>query len=363
MRPLALSIALLAGCSHTDAFVGADPPLADEPFAAGSPTRLTYDPGMDLFPSWRHDGESLVYSYQPPERDDHDRCIAVMLASAGTRREVCYAAVDGATRTDALEWPALDQAGNLIFTHYISAIGDRIPDRGSLRIGTLDAPFDGRVLLTLPNGVGATGFTRIGQTEWSGADEFLFVAQDYLMLGNLANGNKKDTTYIGLGIIRGTLSSSGVSFAAVAGTDSATGFTRSAAGDTIYFSRYQDTRLYAVPATGGARQVVFTAATSGDGWVLRDPTRIGTRVAVVVARLDQLAQPRGLLPGTRVEAVRPGFPGAEPIFEPPVGGGIGHISASASRCRLVVESRRPSALSWTTDLEARCAVGGPTCAC
>ena len=164
MRLAATCLVLVAACAHTDGIVGTDPPSADGPFADGPIVRLTYDPGMDLFPAVTSAG-LLIYSYQPTERPDRDRCIGILPASGGTRIGICHDAVNGDGLTDALEWPALDDSGALLYSHYVSGIGDRIPNHGALRLGSANAPLSGRTLLTLPNTVASTGFTRIGQTE------------------------------------------------------------------------------------------------------------------------------------------------------------------------------------------------------
>lgn len=232
MRRIAAILALLYACGHSDGYLAVDPTSSDGPFVGGPIVRLTYEPGMDLYPSWSPDGSLLVYAFQPAGRADHDRCIGVLPGTGGTRVEHCYNAIDGDRRTDALEWPAVGAGGALVYTHYVSDIGARIPERGVLRLGTLDEPLRGGPLMTLPATVGAVGFTRIGQTAWNAPGRFLFVAQDYLMLGNIANGNKKDTTYVGVALVQATLTAGGAQFSVVPGTDSATTFVLSPAADS-----------------------------------------------------------------------------------------------------------------------------------
>ncbi|MEO5826707.1 MAG: hypothetical protein ABIR59_12525 [Gemmatimonadales bacterium] len=358
------AILLLSACSHSDGYLATDPGTSSEPFIDGPIVRLTYEPGMDLFPSWSPDGSRLIYTFQPAGRADRDRCIGILPRDGGTRTEHCYNADDGDRRTDALEWPALGAEGSLLYTQYMSGIGDRIPDRGLLRLGTIDDPFAGISLMTLPATVGTTGFTRIGPTAWTGPGRFVFVAQDYLMLGNIANGNKKDTTYIGLGLVQAIVTPGGAQFSVLPGTDSASTFVISPNADSIYFTRYQDVRLYRVPIAGGARETVFTANVPATGWLVRDPVRLGSRTAIVVARLDQDAQPRGILAGTRMELLTEAMTSSQVVLIVSGGQGIGAIIARPGDCSVVTESRRAQGISWTTDLESRCLGGStPSCGC
>ena len=363
MRRLPLLLLLAAACGHSEPFAGPESSSSDEPFSPGAPIRLTFDPGMDVHPSWSPDGESLAYTFQPTDRNDADRCIGILPAGGGTRRGFCYDAADGFARTDALEWPAISSAGSIIYSHYISGVGDRVPDRGTLKVASIDAPIPGRVVLTLPNSLGGVGFIRTGQTEWLDDEHVIVAAQDYLMLGNIANGNKKDTTFIGVALLRGTIAASSASFAVIAGTDSATGFAISADRAQIYFTRYQDARLYRVPIAGGTPEVVYTALPNGSDLLLRNPTRLGNAIAAVVARFDQTPQPRGLLAGTRVERIVPGSPTSELLFTPDNGRGIGAIAAKPGSCLIALESRRSQGIAWTTDLELRCAGTTGGCSC
>lgn len=369
MRPLLLSIALLTACTHSDAVVGADPPPADVPFDGGHPRRLTFDAGMDLFPSWSPDGQRIAFSFQPPGRADYDRCIGILPGSGGTRRDICYSGFDGNGRTDALEWPVIGEDGALLYTQYFSDIGTRVTGGGALRLATLAEPLPGRVLLTLPKAMGPISFNNIGTTRWLNANRFYFVPQAGISRGSHANPNKKDTMFVGVGLIRGDLVNGQATFTLLAGTDSASGFDFSAGRDTIYFTRQHETRLYAMAEAGGPVSLVYDKPSLlVDSTMLRNPTRVGNRIAMVFDRWDVITGPqgvpaRGLMPGIRLELVRPGLPGSEVVFTPSLGQGIGAIAAAPGRCEIVFEARRPQQLSYTTDLYSICAGSGAGCAC
>ncbi len=368
MRLRATLLLVLTACGHSDAFVGADPETYDIPFATGQPVRLTYDAGMDLFPSWSPDGRTLAYSFQPKGLADFDRCLGIMATGAGTRRDVCYADFDGTDRTDALEWPAIGPDAQLLFTQHFSDVETRFPAGGTLRLGTVDAPLPGRVLLTIPTTIGPIGFNSIGTTRWASASRFYFVPQSGLSRGSHANPNKKDTIFVGVGIVRGDLTNGAPTFTFMAGTDSASGFDFLRSGDSIYFTRQHDFRLYAMPVSGGPATVVYTADVPGGEWMLRNPTRIGNRIAVVLAAWDIVTgpggvPPRGLIPGTRIELVRPNIAGSEVAYTPPAGSGLGVIAAPPNRCEIVFEARRAQQISFTTDLYSLCVGSGNGCAC
>ena len=143
--PLALLGALLA-CAHTEAAESTGPTALDGPHAAATPTRLTYEAGMDHVGSFSPDGATLLYAFQPAGRADRDRCLGLMPATGGTRTEICDEAVAHRNSTDAFEHPALNDDGALLYGAFTSTVGAPLVSSGELR---LDAPPPGRYLLTL----------------------------------------------------------------------------------------------------------------------------------------------------------------------------------------------------------------------
>ena len=366
-RLFALTL-ILSACGHTDAFVGDEPPAATEPFGLSVPARLTFDAGMDQFPSWSPDGRSIAFSFQPMGRPDYDRCIGILPSTGGTRRDICYTAADGNNRSDALEWPAIGPDGSLLYTQYYSDVGTRLTDGGALRLATVADPLPGRILLTIPNVIGPINFNNIGTTRWATATRFYFIPQSGLSRGSHANPNKKDTMFVGVGIARGDLVDGQAVFSMIVGTDSASGFDFSRNGDSLYFTRQHEPHLYVVPSSGGSATRLYTATDAGDMWSLRNPTRVGDRIAVVFAKWDLVTgvngvPPRGLIPGSRLELIRPGTPGSEIVYTPTPGNGLGAIAAAPDRCELVIEVRRPQQLSFTTDLYSLCLGQGGSCSC
>lgn len=131
-------------CSHSPT-TGTVPYTPDDaPLTATAPVRLTYDPGIDAFASFSPDGATMLYAFQPRDRDDHDRCIGFMPAGGGSREEHCDNTGIGAARTDALEYPALNSRGELLYARYASAIGDFIPNTAevSLQLATFSVGRD-----------------------------------------------------------------------------------------------------------------------------------------------------------------------------------------------------------------------------
>ena len=64
LRRLLSCVALAtAACSHEQPFETPDTGTG-QPFAPGTPTRLTYNPGGDYRAAWTADGSSFLYSWQ-----------------------------------------------------------------------------------------------------------------------------------------------------------------------------------------------------------------------------------------------------------------------------------------------------------
>lgn len=385
-RSAALGLgALLAACSHSEPFVTGAPPGLDGPLVAGAPIRLTYNDGVDLVASFSPDGASLFYAFQPFKppapavlsRPDVDRCIGIMPPGGGTRSEICRDDAAGLDSTDAFEQYAVGSGGMVLYGSYASRIDAPVVNTGALRLGTIDNPYPGRVLLTTPNFIGGFSFDHFGPIRWLSATSFLVQVRDHPAWGNPYNDAKLDSFPLGVGILRGELSGTGATFSAVPGTDSATGFDFSVAKDSIYFTRLDDARLYRLALAGGNREVVYTES-GANRRILRDPVRIGNRIAVIgqdyqqrlTFRINPPEPPYGLKPGSIVRAVGPGV-GAVTTLVAATGdyhfqgqlAAFGAMAASPDGCRLVIEHRIVYLLTYTTDLYSYCLGTGGGCTC
>ncbi|MES2304178.1 MAG: hypothetical protein V4558_01650 [Gemmatimonadota bacterium] len=383
-RALAMTLLTLTACGHSETFVTGTPPGEEGPLLAGAPTRLTYSDGVDLVSSFSPDGKSLLFSFQPFKplppvvlsRPDVDRCIGIMPASGGTRNELCRLNTAGLDSTDAFEHAAVGGDGSLLYGAYASTVGALIVNTGALRLGTLAAPYPGRVLLATPTVTAGLSFDHFGVIRWASPTTFFVEVHDQTVFGNPLNEVKSDTFALGVGILRGDISGNGAVFTAVAGTDSASGFDLSTAGDSLYFTRLDDVRLYSVPVAGGTRRVVYTEPNVPARRIVRDPVRIGGRIALVAQNYQQRNTikwpdpPLGLAPGSTIKLVGPGD-GVVSSLVATTGdyytlgalAAFGAMAASPDGCRLIVEHRIVQKFSFTTDLYSYCLGNNGSCTC
>ncbi|MES2124721.1 MAG: hypothetical protein V4503_08560 [Gemmatimonadota bacterium] len=377
-------LALVGACGHSEPFVAAPVNEGDGPFGVSQPVRLTYNQGMDHLASFSPDGKTLVYAFQDrlalppaiPYRPDVDRCIGWMAAGGGVRHELCRPDVVGLDSTDAWEQASVGPDGALLYGEYTSAIRSLTISRGALRLGTLENPWPGQVLLGTPNVVGGFSFDHFGAIRWASPTTFFVQVHDQTLIGNPDNETKIDTIALGVGILRGDLSAGGAVFTPVAGTDSASGMALSAGRDSIYFTRLDDAALYVVPASGGARRVVYSEAGASPRVILREASRVGERIAVVRQQwqtreaIKYPDPPYGLKPGSVILLVRPSDGTSSPLANvsgaPRIQGSaaaFGAIVASPDGCRLVVEHRIVQGFTFTTDLYSYCLGPSGQCVC
>lgn len=384
---VSLAIAVVvacAACQHSTPFAGETPPTSDGAFSVGAPVRFTFDNGMDQVGSFSADGTMLLYAFQPklplpplvPARPDVDRCIGLLPANGGTRREICRDDFAGLDSSDAFEHAALGADGTLLYGAYSAPIRGLLTSSGTLRAGSLSQPYPGRILLTTPTVTAGLSFDHFGVIRWASPTTFFVQVLDQTLIGNPYNEVKSDTLQLGIGILRGDLSATGVVFTAVAGADSASGFDLSIAGDSLYFTRLDDASLYVVAGTGGTRRVVYSLASAAPRTILRDPTRVGGRIAVVRQDYQQRATlkfpdpPWGLAPGSRIELVRPSD-GTATLLASATGNrnsegalaAFGALLGSPDGCRLVVEHRIVQGFTYTTDLYSYCLGPAGQCSC
>lgn len=368
----------LAACGHSDPAGGADLPVVEGPHAAAVPTRLTYDGGMDQVAGVSTDGGTLLYMFQPEGRADRDRCLGFMPIEGGTREEFCDDAAAEADRTNSLEMPALDADGRLLYAEYTSAIGAPLPSGGALRLATRASPGTARTLLVLPATIGTLGIDHIGTMRWRSATTFYVNVGLRTLVGNSGNPNKKDTLVVGLAIVRGDLTETGATFTPIAGSEGATGFDFSVAGDSLYLTVEESPSLFAIAIEGGARRTVYTEPRLLDSaMVVVHPVRTAAGLLVVRemkqdrarlgVRFPPVPPPLGLMPWSGLRVIRPD--GSTTLLAnmtaQPLSGGLvafGRLVAPPGGCAVVAEHRYVRDLSFTTDLYRYC-VDGTTGSC
>ena len=268
---------LFAGCDHTPPFAGgAPPPLG--PRGSGSPLRVTYNLGTDLRPIWQADGSGFVYAAQQVDRSDLDHCLARIAAAGGSvLQQICDGGPQGDDSITAFQAGAVTTAGALA---YVRARAPLVPPTAApltleLRLGTLQSP-DGVLLrafpYTAPSGRLHEGLQWL---QWLSPSRLVFLAER-VAYEAACNGCPLDTLRIGLEVV--TLDAPSGALTAVAGTDSATSVA-AVGGDTIYYTRPDDSRVLRRVLSTGAVTVAFDF---GSGTRVRDVTVAGARLAAVL---------------------------------------------------------------------------------
>lgn len=329
----------VSGCGHSDPY-GIAVPTLEEPLSTTAPIRLTFDAGMDRFATWSVDQQRIWYSFQPPEREDGDVCLASMPATGGTRAEYCPASSAQASVRDAYERATPGPNGQLIYGRYTSEIGMLTLYTGAIDLATVDAPLAGRELLSLPNNIGGVGFNHVGRIHWLASDHVILVAEDETVIPHCISCAKRDTIFVGLALLDGRITPTGATFSVIPGTLGASDFAISAAGDSIYFTQSEDpdnftgrsATLRRLPVAGGVAQAVFSSVGT-----LYSVTRAGSRFLLAirnqVVTLD-LASGNTLAVAANNVAAR----------------GYGTVTATTDGCRVLAEVARPSGLTFTTDV-------------
>lgn len=325
-------MASVAACSHSAPFAGEENPGVDGPFSTTALVRLTFDAGMDRYPTFDVDNQSFWYSFQAPGRPDGDRCLATMAAAGGVRHEHCLDDNAGQTRRDAYDSPTPGPDGQLAYGRFQSLISAFFPASGALMLATTADPLNGRSLLTTPNNIGGVGFNHFGRIRWIAKDKLLVLIEDQTVVPHCIGCVKRDTVIQPYGILGGTITATGATFALIPGTNGASDFFTSAAGDSIYFTNGD--LLQRLPTAGGTPVTVFTNST-GVGSVARVP---GGMIFITSDGRIRLAD---FTAGTSVELVNRLELTAL---------GFGAIDASSDGCRAVVEVRKSFDVTYTTDL-------------
>lgn len=287
-----VAVALLAACDHTAPF---DPPGAPNPGPRGSgnPIRVTYNPGLDLRPSWLPDGSGFFYTLQRTDRDDGDRCLALMASGGGTVQEqICDRAITSDDSIATFESAAMASGGRFA---YMRASTPLVPPTVAprtleLRLGTRAAP-TGAIVRSFPyTALSGRVHQGLSSLRWVGS-QLVYLAEE-VRYERACGGCPLDTLRIGIEVVTIDLSTtvplivpgtSGANSVAVAGSD------------TIYYVRDSNTVIERQALSSGTVTAAFDF-----GEPVRDVTAGGGRLAAVTGRgFLWLVQPgAGALPLT-----------------------------------------------------------------
>ncbi|HEV8304855.1 MAG TPA: hypothetical protein VGQ25_07850 [Gemmatimonadales bacterium] len=280
--PLALlAAALLAACDHGAPFVPRDY-RPDGPFDPSSPTRLTLNLGKDRGPVWLPDGTAILYSVQRFDRADHDHCWAVLPPGGGTiRRYACRTTAEDDS-LNVFEEAALAADGRLAYVRAGSGLllGPPLaPGAQALVLATLANPNDARVLLNIgylaPSGRVHQGVSHI---RWLGPDRLVFVGEN-VTYPRPCSACSADTVRTGIEIATLDLAAQSPVLAVVSGTDGASSVAPGVTGDTIYFTRNGDSRVYRYAFSSGQTDTIYDFGGAG---IARDLALTNGRLLAVV---------------------------------------------------------------------------------
>jgi hypothetical protein len=240
---LAFVLAVTA-CGHTAPF-SSNEGGSSGPLIPGDPAQLTFSPGADLIPAWLPDGSGLAFTAERRDRADHDRCLAFMPRDGGTiSRYVCstVAADDTLNVYDEAAFQGDSVA-------YVQASTERFlpglgPDRQSLVIAPTLSPNASRALQTIPftTSWGAT-YDAISHVAWLGPGRLAFIGE-HVTFPRGCSSCVPDTARIGIGIVIADIGAGALTLTRMPDGDSASSLAPSANGDTVYFTRNNDTRVF-----------------------------------------------------------------------------------------------------------------------
>ncbi len=277
MKRIAVFAAALLVACHQQPLVPADTGT-NQPFQSGFPRRLTYNPGDDRTPSWLPDGSAIIYSSEREDRRDHDRCLAVIAPSGGTRlAEYCPSAPVEDDSTNLLESPAVAPDGQIFYHLVTSWIGQQKLGESALMLGSAANPVYARLIQRLPY-TASNGriHSSIRLPAWTAPGHLVYLAE---MLWYEGSTFYPDTFFTGEDVMHADLTGPTPVLTPVPGTDYASSVAVAADPDTIYYTLGGDSVVYARSMGGGGVVPVYNF---GSGNIVRDAqVRNGVLVAVV----------------------------------------------------------------------------------
>lgn len=280
-RVVLLAAVLLAACEHSAAFPPGDYG-PEGPFDPSLPARLTLNPGTDVGPTWLPGGVGILYSVQRLDRPDGDRCFAVLPPTRGViSRYVCRTTTANDS-VDVFEEAALAPDGRLA---YVRVSSRRLPappvspDAQALLLATLDDPNDARVLRTIaytaPSG---RIHQAVSHVAWLSPTRLVYLGEA-VSYPRPCSSCAPDTVRTGIEIVTLDLAPPSPVLAVVSGSDGASSVAVGATGDTIYFTRNGDSRVYRYAFATGQTDTVHDFGAAG---IARDLALANGRLLAVV---------------------------------------------------------------------------------
>lgn len=276
-------VGALTGCSHSEPFTsGTYTP--GQPYSPSAVSRLTFNPGTDRTPAWLPDGTGILYSLEREDRPDLDRCLGLLPPRGGTlRRVICNTAALADDSVDSFEWPAVAPDGRLAYVRAAASLQpfrSLAPDVEAIVLGTLDQPLAIREVQRIgyPAPTGRV-HGAVSHLAWLNATTLVYLAE-YLAYPEACPGcTTSDTLKWGIEIATLDLSGTTSLIAIVPGTAEASSVAVGATGDTIYYTKNGDSRVYRYAFSSGQTAIVHDFGAAG---IARDVRVQRQRLVAVV---------------------------------------------------------------------------------
>jgi hypothetical protein len=282
-----LLAAAVVACEHTAPFApGVYTPSG--PFGTGTPLRLTYNPGTDLAPTWLPGSEGggggggILYTAERVDREDLDHCFAILPPSGGTISRYACRTSAADDSVDVFDGGSLAADGRIA---YLRLRSRRLPGRPitpdvqALVVAPLSDPNAVRVLRNVPYSLPSRpphqGISHLG---WLTPSRLIYLAER-VTYPQACSSCAPDTVRTGIEIVTLDFAAATPVLSIVPNTDSASSVAVGATGDTIYFTRNGDSRVYRYAFSSGLTDTVFDFAAAG---VARDVGLSSGRLVAVV---------------------------------------------------------------------------------
>lgn len=282
MRRLVLLAVLLAACEHSTPFRPGDYG-PDGGFGSSPPTRLTLNPGTDLTPTWLSAGGGILYSAERLDRADRDHCLAELPPSGGAiRRWVCRTTTSDDS-INVLDNPAVSGDGRVVYVRSSGSLrlGRPLgPSAQQLVLATLATPATPtRVLQPIPTGApGGRIYEAISHIGWLSPTRLIYL-EETVRYPRPCSSCAPDTVRTGIELVTLDFAAATPVLAVVPTTGGASSVAVGATGDTIYFTRNGDSRVYRRAFSSGQTDTVFDFGGAG---IARDVAFANGRVVLVV---------------------------------------------------------------------------------
>lgn len=265
----------IAGCGHSAPFAVPDNG-SDQPFADGSPRRLTFNVGDDRAPAWLPDESGFLYSLQRRDRRDLDRCLGLLPPDGGRLlRTICDEDPAAQDSTNELTDPAADGAGRLAYVVTGSRLADPVPGYTAIVLGSLSDPIPAAVLRTFPYFAPDTvRHDRASHVAWLRPTSLVYLAEHVGYTPHAV-----DTVRTGAAIVRLELGGAVPALTVVPGTRDASSVAVGESADVIYFTLGGDSRVFRRVLSTGAVAVAHDFGAAG---IARDVQLAGSRLVAVV---------------------------------------------------------------------------------